>query len=199
MAEIKIYDFPKLNKSEIYRYANGENGDYEAILEECLSEIDFSKKMKVAYEILPLKIDGDSLDLGFTKACSKDLARCLNGCEKYVLFALTGGIQFDMLIKKYSIISPVKALFIGAIGTECAEKTADLFIRDLEKEYFLTNRFSAGYGDLSLSLQRGILNTLNAEKLLNIKLNDSLLMTPSKSITAFVGIKGEKNENNGIY
>ena len=51
------------------------------------------------------------------------------------------------------------------------------------------SRFSAGYGDFPLECQRGLLEMLRADKILGISLNDSLLMTPAKSVTAVVGLK----------
>ena len=46
-----------------------------------------------------------------------------------------------------------------------------------------------GYGDMPLSYQPEILKALNADYTLGITLNNSLLMTPMKSITAIMGIK----------
>ncbi|MBR5134836.1 MAG: Vitamin B12 dependent methionine synthase activation subunit, partial [Clostridia bacterium] len=49
-------------------------------------------------------------------------------------------------------------------------------------------RFSPGYGDLPLSVQRSVATLLGMEKTLGVCLSDSLLMSPSKSVTAFVGV-----------
>ena len=49
-------------------------------------------------------------------------------------------------------------------------------------------RFSAGYGDLSLDFQKNIFNILKCEKI-GLTLNQSLSMSPSKSVTAIAGLK----------
>ena len=99
----------------------------------------------------------------------------------------------DRLIKKYSEINPSRALVFQALGAERVETFTDFFIADYEKVYgvSLSPRFSAGYGDLSLSAQKDIFNFLNPQKRLGLTLNDSLIMSPSKSITAIAGINGK--------
>ena len=65
-----------------------------------------------------------------------------------------------------------------------------MFCRDAEREYGkVTRRFSPGYGDLSLDLQKTVFELLNPEKHIGITLTDGMLMTPMKSVSAFIGIK----------
>ena len=60
----------------------------------------------------------------------------------------------------------------------------------MKKEYNtgLEPRFSPGYGDLPLSAQKNIFAVLDPERRIGLTLNSSLLMSPSKSVTAFVGL-----------
>ena len=53
----------------------------------------------------------------------------------------------------------------------------------------LTERFSPGFGDLPLELQRQVTEALDCPRSLGITLGESLLMTPSKSVTAIIGMK----------
>ena len=53
-------------------------------------------------------------------------------------------------------------------------------------------RFSPGYGDLSLEMQRDIFRVLDCPRKIGLTLNESLLMSPSKSVTAIIGISGEE-------
>ena len=77
-----------------------------------------------------------------------------------------------------------------AIGAERIEALCDAFCDDMEKEMgvSLRPRFSPGYGDLPLSVQKDIISLLEAPKRIGLSLNDSLLMSPTKSVTAFAGI-----------
>ena len=61
----------------------------------------------------------------------------------------------------------------------------------LREKFSLRPRFSPGYGDFDLGAQRDILNVLNADKILGIKLGSNLLMTPKKTITAVQGVENE--------
>ena len=81
-----------------------------------------------------------------------------------------------------------------SIGAERIENLCDLLCCDLSNEMGVKfkNRFSAGYGDLSLSTQKDIFKILDVTKNIGVSLNNSLLMSPTKSVTAFVGITDEK-------
>ena len=52
-------------------------------------------------------------------------------------------------------------------------------------------RFSPGYGDLPLDAQKMIFSILSPEKHIGLTLNASLMLSPTKSVTAFVGIAKE--------
>lgn len=56
---------------------------------------------------------------------------------------------------------------------------------------FLRARFSPGYGDFPLAAQRPLLDALDASRRAGISLTDTLLMTPSKSVSALVGFSSK--------
>lgn len=60
-----------------------------------------------------------------------------------------------------------------------------------ELDVRLKPRFSAGYGDLPLEVQKDIFRVLDCPRKIGLTLNDSLLMSPTKSVTAIVGIEDE--------
>ena len=82
-------------------------------------------------------------------------------------------------------------MLFDAIGTERTEALADCFVSYLEREYSMSSlpRFSPGYGDLPLELQKCVFDVLSPEKQIGVFLSDSFIMSPSKSVTAFVGLK----------
>ena len=49
-------------------------------------------------------------------------------------------------------------------------------------------RFSPGYGDLPLDVQRPLFAALDVPRKIGVSLTDSLLMAPSKSVSAIIGI-----------
>jgi cobalamin-dependent methionine synthase I len=133
---------------------------------------------------------GQPLDLGFAKVNSLALERNLQGCKKIVLFAATAGIGIDRLIVKYNKLSPAKAVVYQAMGAALVEQWCDILHAKFQQELGANkSRFSCGYGDLPLTLQRDIFTALNVTKNLGITLSDNCFMTPTKSVTAIVGIK----------
>ena len=199
IVKIKEYLAPEINRREILRYMQSKSGDsaLDALIERGLKLIEDKLCFRVCYAEFPVSLRDGALDLGFTVTDSLDLSKCLDGCDRILLFAATVGIELDRQILRYSRLEPSMALCLQAIGSERAEALCDAFCDDMEMQYneqgfSLRPRFSAGYGDLPLSLQEDIIKTLNTPKNIGVSLNESLLMSPSKSITAIIGIKGEK-------
>ena len=193
---VKNYPAPDFNKREILRYAGVKENisEINALIDECIKELDGKLTYKVCYSEYPVKIISNDIDLTFTAVTSKDLAKNLKNCNRFILFAATVGIGVDRLIAKYNALSPTKALIFQAIGAERIESLCDLFNREIKEKYKTVKpRFSAGYGDLPLALQKQIFATLNCPKNIGVTLNESLLMSPSKSVTAIIGIANDSD------
>ena len=145
---------------------------------------------KVCYRLYPLRLSDDAqLDLGFAAVTSRHLSRHLADCDRIIVFAATLGLGIDRLISRYRQLSPAKALMLQGIGAAQAEALCDRFCQEVsEAEGACRPRFSPGFGDLALDLQRDVFAALDPERKIGITLNESLLMTPSKSVTAIIGI-----------
>lgn len=195
-AIIKTYNEPPISEREILRYAGCREADDEilALMRACVDEARGKLTYKLIYRELQIcDITQDShINFGTFTMASADLAKNLRGCDRVIIFAATVGIELDRLIYKYGKISPAKALMMQAIGAERIEALCDVFCdeigKELPSEYRLKPRFSPGYGDLPMDVQKEIIAILDAPKHIGLSLNESLLMSPSKSVTAFVGI-----------
>ena len=188
----KIYEAPLLCKSEILRYAGVKSTDMqtEALLQTCLSEAESILSYKLCYAELPVRVEADICDFGIFKVSSHSLSARLCGCKSAVIFLATVGAELDRLIIRYSRLSPSKALMLGAIGDERVEALCDAFCKELAASgCSAVNRFSPGYGDLPLSMQSDIFALLEPQRRVGAFLNESLLISPSKTVTAIVGIK----------
>lgn len=196
----KNYEEPSFCEKEIIRYAGCKSSDDELLqlLRTCVEEVREKLTYKVCYVELPVAITAETCDFGSLTVQSQNLAKNLQGCKTVVLFAATLGVEIDRLIAKYGRISPSKALFFQAIGAERIEALCDAFCENIakEKNMELKPRFSPGYGDLPLETQKEIFEILNCSKRIGLSLNDSLLMSPSKSVTAFVGLVESENFSN---
>lgn len=168
----------------------------ESMLNECLDKFIESVTFKACYTLLPVKI-GEKVSVGNMEFCSESLKKNLAECEKAYVFAATAGSESQRLIAKNSIISPLKGIITDCIGSAAIEAFCDKFNKKLEENEFLRPRFSPGYGDLPLECQKEILTFLDAKNKIGLSLNDSLMMSPSKSVTAIIGIGKEKNKCHG--
>ena len=193
----KSYPAPEINKREIIRYMGAKELSFEqeALLDECLSEIMQKLSYKVCWRKTNVSVKEETVDLGFASFNSKGLCMNLEGCEEAIVFAATVGLDMDRAIAKYSRLSPVKGLIMQAIGAERIESLCDTFNAETgtwaqENEKCLRPRFSPGYGDFSIEAQKEIFKTLDCVRKIGLTLNDSLLMSPSKSVTAIIGISG---------
>ncbi len=124
---------------------------------------------------------------------SESLARNLSGCCGAILLAATIGPACDMLVRRAGVTSAVDASIYQAAGAAAIES----FLDDMNDRYkadyeaqglFLRPRFSPGYGDLKLDHQKDWFRLLDITKQIGIELTDSLLMVPTKSVTAIIGI-----------
>ena len=69
----------------------------------------------------------------------------------------------------------------------------DRFEKERTREYlarglYLTDRFSPGYGDLPLTVQKDLCGVLDTRRTLGLTVNESMLLIPEKSVTAVMGI-----------
>lgn len=195
---VKSYDSPKINKKEILRYLRAEeNPDVNSLIDSCIAEAEADLAYRLCYARLPISIDGDELELGFASVRSHSLALCLDGCDEIVLMCATIGVGLDRLIKKYSLLQPSRGVVLQALGSERVEALCDAFCDELKVELgkemaTARPRFSPGYGDLSLDVQRDVFLFLDPAKRIGVSLGKDLFMTPSKSVTAIIGIKKTK-------
>ncbi len=194
----KRYSAPEVSKKEILRYMGCRVTDDETVslidkaLELCLDKVRYD----VCYAEFPINIGESSVDLGFCVTESRDAKKCLDGCESIILFAATAGLELDRLIMRYGKLSPALALSIQAIGAERIEALCDVFCRDMSEKFSrqgkeLRPRFSAGYGDLPLEIQTNAFDALSCQSKIGLTLNKSLMMSPTKSVTAIIGIKNK--------
>lgn len=169
----------------------------ELLAVECLAELWEVCEPRHLTGNFPLKLEPeDRIDGGCFQAQSRNLSKNLKDCGEIVVFAATLGTGADYLIHKYGRLELSRAVAMQAASTAMIEAYCDQVCRSLRQELenkglYLRPRFSPGYGDFPLACQPDLLNALEAGKRIGIKLTDSLLMLPSKSVTAVMGISGK--------
>lgn len=189
----KSYPPPPFCPKEALRYAGcaAAEGELLALAEDCFKEAEGILSYRVCYRLLPLRIEEDRCFAEETCFPSAALARRLEGCDRVLVFAATVGVGIDRLVARYGTVAPSRALVLQGVGAERVEALCDRFCRDMEAAEGLSlgRRFSPGYGDLPLETQKGLFALLDGGRGIGLTLNDSLLMSPTKSVTALVGVK----------
>ena len=144
---------------------------------------------KHACEILE---DGVLLECG-VKFTSKDLAKHLAGCKEVLLLAATLGAKVDIAVRRLALESVSEGAAAQAVAATIIEGYCDEVQERVECDLYQRLRFSPGYGDWDLSEQRKLFAILECEKKLGLTLTDGLMMAPSKSVTAVIGLSEEKS------
>lgn len=178
-----ILPCPPLDRSEALRYL-GVRGkapdDITALLER--AEALLCEKVKPRYvwrAVDPPDFPGE------------DLARHLAGCRTAVLFAVTLGQESEELFRRAQSGDMALAVTLDAAASALTESCCDLAETEIQKAFpdrYFTFRFSPGYGDLPLSVQRDMIRLLNAERLIGLTVSPSDMLLPQKSVTAILGV-----------
>lgn len=183
---------PDMNEILRYSGVRGENASLEREIQLLLPSLDEVIRPSACYTEVDVSVAENTVRLGTIAVSSVSLAKLLSGAERAVIFAATAGVGLDREIARLGATSLARQLLADAYGTERVEEICDLLCEKLIEEYpnaHLTRRFSAGYGDVPLELQKDIFALLDCPRKIGLTLNESLLMSPSKSVTAIVGIK----------
>lgn len=194
----------ELDRKEILRYLGYRTGNVPdervlRLIDETVEELNGALEQKFVFRVFPVKETGDTyVDLGFARIESRNLAKNMKGCREVVFLAATLGSRVERLLRRYNRMEMSRAVVLQAAATEAIEKYCDAcegeIQKDLSRESYMRPRFSPGYGDFPLEFQREMLGVLDASKQIGVTLTDSFLMMPSKSVTAVIGISGEKTE-----
>ena len=124
------------------------------------------------------------------------ILRQLRGSEAFALFICTSGLEFETYQHRLKEQGDMVRVFIAdALGSVIAEKCADQMEKALQESidklgWKHTNRFSPGYCGWHVSQQQ-LLFPLFQGHTCGVKLTDSSLMIPIKSVSGIIGL-GEK-------
>lgn len=194
-------DTGTIDRREVLRYlgykGRGADRIVEEMVEQCILELGREARCCHLYREFPLKLREDGqIDGGCFQTRSLNLSKNLKDCDQVIVFAATLGLGVDHLIQKYTRLLMSRAVIMQAAAAAMIEEYCDQACTQLRARYeeenlYLRPRFSPGYGDFSLDCQEALLNACEAGKRIGIKLTDSLLMMPSKSVTAVMGVSSK--------
>lgn len=160
-----------------------------ALLDACEKELLSCASPRACYtEGDVVRKDDGNLEIFGIEIKSRSLSKNLDGCSRVFLFAATLGAGVDRLLSRYGAVSASKAVALDALASALIEDFCDEVENTITHDLKKRPRFSAGYGDLDLSLQKELFGVLSAPKSIGLTLSDSYMMIPTKSVSAIVGI-----------
>lgn len=177
----------KLNRNEAIRYLGGAgiqlNKQMQSLMDECEKEV--LEKAVPKFRYIELDLPCDEIMGG------NDIANHLEGCEKAILMCATLGADIDKLIRISQVSDMAKAVVLDSLSSVAVEQVCnnvDEIIAEKYDGYYMTFRFSPGYGDYPISLQQDFLRMLDAPRKIGLTTNDNFLLMPTKSVTAVLGL-----------
>ena len=201
---IYSHSFPiekiKPDKNEVLRYM-GQRGEPSPEITQLMDNISKNTLTKAspkgAFVIRQICVSNADVKIGNKIFYSENLSKNLFGCSEAVIFVLSLGADSDRAIFSKKASSPLEALAVSSLFTEVLEKYADEFVGELKSIFeadgkHLRPRYSPGYGDFSIENQPYFISETDAARRCGVSVTDSLLLTPSKSITGIIGI-GDSN------
>lgn len=168
------------------------------MIRESFDELEQLADRKSIYRIFELSFkDENTLSIGTIEIQSKNLQKNLSGCKQVVVLATTLGTQVDRQIRKYEILDMSRAVVLQACAAAVLEEYCDEIQENIAGELdkqglFIRPRFSPGYGDFSILHQKDLLQMLETQKRIGLTMTDGCMLTPTKSVTAIIGVSEKK-------
>lgn len=183
----------EINPYEVLRYLGYHGGE---IPEETMADIDRCARqiMEAAtprllcrtFDLEDMTPVGTSLRLE-----GEDIKAQLSGCHKVILLAATLGGGVETLTRRAQVGNLSDAVILDSCASSAIENVCDHAEAELRRAwegYYLTDRFSPGYGDLPIGLQSQFCAVLDTQRRMGLCVSQSGIMIPRKSVTAVMGI-----------
>jgi hypothetical protein len=172
----------------------------QSMFDDALREAGGLMRPRAAYRALRVESnDGDTVRFNGSPfaIASGQVAKLLARSKLAVCFAVTVGSALDETISgRMRNGDMLAAVILDAIGSETADAAADelhwkIISRSAEAGGLsVTPRFSPGYGDWPLTVQKDLLAACGGD-LIGIAVTPSSLMIPRKSVSAVFGLRGK--------
>ncbi len=192
-----MIELEKLNRNEAVRYLGGAgirlNYRMDVLMDECEKAV--LEKASPKYLYVEKDLPCPQIMGG------KDIESHLNDCEKAIVMCATVGSEVDKLIRISQISDMARAVVMDSLASVAVEQVCNAFdkiIAEKYSDYNMTFRFSPGYGDYPIELQKIILQMLDAPKKIGLCTNDNFLLTPTKSVTAVLGLSKNPIERKSV-
>ena len=189
----------EVNFEEALRYLgygkNVPDDKTQELLLLCAKQLKEVMEGKFIYKVFDL-VDGQIPNSGF-RLQGKAIQKHLKNCNKVIFLCATLSGSVDLLIRRKQITGMAEAMITDSLASAVIEQVCDkaeeIILKDF-KGYEHTWRFGLGYDDFPLDCQKQFLDILDAPKRIGVCVNQSMMLTPAKSVTCIIGLgHGLKN------
>ncbi len=142
-----------------------------------------------------VRTDGKDIELADgTLFTSPKLARAVGDADEIFCFVATVGPEIDWEIqKRMKERRYADAYVLDAIGSIAVENIVEQFYQETaekaaQQERGVTLRFSPGYCDWSIDQQRILFSVFHDKYPVDVRLSESFLMSPRKSVSGIFGV-----------
>lgn len=181
------------DRAEVLRYLGGADAQPDerltALLDSCEKELLRIAEPKYLYRMINLPCD--------EWIAGEDIRAHLRGCDRAILLCATLGMAVDRTLRVTQIKDMSRAVVLDSMANVLIEQVCDKAERLIAAQLpdcHLTFRYSPGYGDYPIAMQKKFLEALDAPRKIGLSRNGSDLLTPSKSVTAIIGVSKEPVE-----
>ena len=166
----------------------------DRMVDGCIEEVLKTARPRAVFSpILPIEAENGAYSAAGLPLTGEDMRKHLEHCQQVVLLAVTLGAPLDMLIRRAEAVDMARAVVLDAAANVAVEEAAQQAEEEMRgilagAGRYLTGRYSPGYGDYPISVQRELLRLTDAGRKIGLSVTPSHIMTPRKSITAVLGV-----------
>lgn len=197
------FNFSDLNLNvaqieQVMGYKEGESHEtISELIRTLLKESESACSIKAEYRVFPVeKFDDTEKSIGINGLVynvKKIVYGQIKKSERIAVFLCTAGPEIGIRSRAAMKDGDLLTGYVyDVIGSEVAEAAVDLMQESLQEAMSaegkkITNRYSPGYCGWDVAEQHKLFQ-LMPDNFCGIKLNDSALMNPEKSVSGFIGI-----------
>lgn len=185
----------EFDRNEALRYLSIRSSDAGSLqaIEPVAAELEAVVTPRFTFAVFPVEHTPEGVSLrGSGLVLPGEMARAmLNECTHAALLLCTLGSGLETLLRAAQARDMARAAMLDACGSAYVEAACDEAEKAIAARFpgkHLTDRFSPGYGDLPLALQPALCAALDSARRLGVTVTESLLMIPSKTVSAVIGL-----------
>ncbi len=195
----------EIDYEEVSRYlgikGQSMNLEIRREIEETVSQLRTYVDYKIEYKVCSIYKEEDSIGVASTnlRLEGQEINRLLQDCNQCILLAVTLGQGVDAWLRTLQVRQLSHAVMVDFCASSMVEHLCNQVEETLREEWakrglYFTDRFSPGYGDLPIEVQKKFCEVLDTSRKMGLHVTSSGLMVPTKSITAIIGIADRKQK-----